>query len=667
MKLPAMRSVRHKLTAIVLLTTLVALLVALGAIVAYNLRLYHRDLVADMSTQAELLGHMTAPALSFDDRQLAQQNISWLSLRSAVKAAAIFNAGQQVFASYRAPGEAAALPARPQADGVRIDGHNLVLYKRIVNDGEVLGTVYLRADYGLAARLADYLGIAAVVMLIAMAIAYILTTRLQAIITAPIQAISGITRDVIARRDYSQRAAKLSNDEVGTLVDSFNDMLAEIERRTADLVRSNREKAQEVAERARAEEEVLRLNANLEDRVRERTAELERVNRELGAAMEAAERANQAKSAFLSSMSHELRTPLNAILGFTQLLGSEELEVPPAKRREFTTHILKAGHHLLVLINEVLDLAKIETGALSLSLEPVALDEVMFEARQMIEPLADARGVLLRFPAPQGLHVVADCTRIKQVLLNLLSNAVKYNREQGAVIVGCGPGAPGMVRITVQDSGRGLPPDQIEQLFQPFNRLGQEAGTEEGTGIGLVVTKRLVELMQGTIGVSSIVGSGSVFWIELPRGAAPGLALGGRGPAQPAAVAPAPDRPLRKVLYVEDNPANLKLVQEIFVLRPDLQLLTAADARLGIELAHAHLPAAILMDINLPGMSGHQALHLLRGTDDTRHIPVIALTANAMPRDVKRGAEEGFFRYLIKPINIPQFLDVLDLALEQTR
>ncbi|HZX28401.1 MAG TPA: ATP-binding protein, partial [Telluria sp.] len=612
MKLPAMRSVQHKLTAIVLITTLVALLVALGAIVAYNLRQYHRDLVADMSTQAELLGHMTAPALSFEDRQLAAQNISWLGLRTSVKAAAIFNAGQQVFASYHAPGEAAALPARPEAEGVRIDGHNLVLYKRIVNDNEFLGTVYVRADYALTQRLLDYLGIAAVVMLIAMAIAYILTTRLQAIITAPILAISGITRDVIARRDYSQRAVKLSNDEVGTLVDSFNDMLAVIERRTEELVRSNQEKAQEVAERTRAEEEVLRLNANLEDRVRERTAELERVNHELGEAKEVAERANQAKSAFLSSMSHELRTPLNAILGFTQLLGTEEFELTPAKRREFTTHILKAGNHLLVLINEVLDLAKIETGALTLSLEPVALDDVMFECRQMIEPLADARGIHLQFPDPHGVHVLADCTRIKQVLLNLLSNAVKYNREQGAVIVSCGPGAAGMVRITVQDSGRGLPPDLIEQLFQPFNRLGQEAGAEEGTGIGLVVTKRLVELMHGAIGVSSIVGSGSVFWIELPRGAAPGYAHGGRALAPQAAAAPAPDRPLRKVLYVEDNPANLKLVQEIFALRPDLQLLAAADARLGIELAHAHLPAVILMDINLPGMSGHQALRVLR-------------------------------------------------------
>ncbi len=287
----------------------------------------------------------------------------------------------------------------------------------------------------------------------------------------------------------------------------------------------------------------------------------------------------------------------------------------------------------------------------------------------MIEPLALQRKIRLLFPPAGAQVLLADRTRLKQVLLNLLSNAIKYNREMGAVVCDVAPAGPGRVRLSVQDTGLGLRPDQLEALFQPFNRLGQENGAEEGTGIGLVVTRRLVELMGGQIGVSSSVGVGTVFWLELaltqPVGGAAlhgaALALGGAGARGADA---APQSPAsHTLLYVEDNPANLKLVQEIVRYRPELRLLSAPDGHLGIELAKAHLPDVILMDLNLPCVSGTDALKALRSDPRTAHIPIIALTANAMPRDIERGMANGFFRYLTKPINIDEFTEAINSTL----
>ena len=253
---------------------------------------------------------------------------------------------------------------------------------------------------------------------------------------------------------------------------------------------------------------------------------------------------------------------------------------------------------------------------------------------------------------------------MKQVLINLLSNAIKYNQPNGTVVVDCAMSTPERIRISVRDTGAGLPPDMLAQLFQPFNRLGQERSAEEGTGIGLVMSKRLVELMGGVIGVESTVGSGSVFWFELNSTVEPQLEADA---AQPAAIAQAQVQhgaPLRTLLYVEDNPANLKLIEQLIARRPDMRLLSARDGNLGIQLARAHQPEVILMDINLPGISGIEALKILREDPATAHIPVVALSANAMPRDIEKGLQAGFFRYLTKPIKVNEFMDTLDVALE---
>ena len=379
-----------------------------------------------------------------------------------------------------------------------------------------------------------------------------------------------------------------------------------------------------------------------------------------------AEKANLAKSDFLSSMSHELRTPLNAILGFAQLMESATPPPTPA-HKENIAQILQAGWYLMELINEILDLALIESGRLAWSLEPVSLTEVMLECQTMIEPQAQKRGIRLTFPRIDcPTFIKADRTRVKQVLINLLSNAIKYNQAGGSVVVECSANAPQRVRVSVKDTGAGLAPERLTQLFQPFNRLGQEGSAEEGTGIGLVVTKRLVELMGGAIGVVSTVGEGSVFWIELVVAAAPQLAIDGAehtGPARPQA---RNDAAPRTLLYVEDNPANLQLVEHIIARRPDMRLLSARNGTLGIELARAARPDVILMDINLPGMSGVQAMQILRADAATAHIPVVALSANAIPRDIERGLEAGFFRYLTKPIKVDEFMDTLDVALKST-
>jgi signal transduction histidine kinase/CheY-like chemotaxis protein len=392
-----------------------------------------------------------------------------------------------------------------------------------------------------------------------------------------------------------------------------------------------------------------------------------RVESELNTAMAAADSANRAKSDFLSGMSHELRTPLNAILGFAQLLESGT-PPPTATQRRNIDQILKAGWYLLELINEILDLALIESGKLTLSTEPVALAEVLVECRAMIEAQARHRGIGISFPRfDTPLFVDADRTRIKQVLINLMFNAIKYNRLEGTLAVDCAPGAPGFVRICVRDTGTGLTPEQLAQLFQPFNRLGREAGPEEGTGIGLVMTKRLVRLMGGAIGAESTAGVGSTFWVEFPVAAAPQLAGAEGGHGGLPVAAPADGSPPRCVLYVEDNPANLELVAQLIARRQDLRMVSATDGRLGVECARACRPDVILMDINLPGLNGTAAMKLLRADPSTAHIPIIALSSNAVPRDIQQGLQAGFFDYITKPIVVSRFMEALDHALLRPR
>ena len=391
-------------------------------------------------------------------------------------------------------------------------------------------------------------------------------------------------------------------------------------------------------------------------------------NIELENATLVAEKANLAKSDFLSSMSHELRSPLNAILGFAELMESDPISPSPSQKASLA-QIVKAGWHLLTLINEILDLAKVESRQMPLSKEAVSLLEVILECKAMIEPLAKQQGIKLSLPVLDVPYfVIADRVRLKQVFINLMTNAIKYNRPNGTIVVACTKILE-RTRISITDTGFGLSPEKINQLFQAFNRLGRETKSEEGTGIGLVVSKKMVELMGGTIGVESTVGVGSVFWFELASITEPLQVPLEKHEASILSSFPiiASITRLATLLYVEDNPANLQLVEQIIERHPNMNLLTATNGNTGVQLARKHLPNVILMDINLPDINGFEALDILKHDSKTAHIPVIAVSANAMPGDIKKGIDAGFFRYITKPIRVNELIAIVSLALESIK
>ena len=399
--------------------------------------------------------------------------------------------------------------------------------------------------------------------------------------------------------------------------------------------------------------EVLALNEGLERRVAERTAELEE-------AKSLAEEASRAKSEFLSSMSHELRTPMNSILGFGQLL--ERDKGLDAEESDFVREILKAGHHLLELINEVLDLSRIDTGRIGLSLEPVACAELVEEAVDLLGPLADKQGVSIENEVPAAAAILADRFRLKQILVNLLSNAIKYNREGGGVRVLLEERGE-RLRLLVVDSGYGIPEARMAELFLPFNRLGREAGEIEGTGIGLVISKRLVEFMGGEIGVESVEGQGSSFWVELPRSEVKEVAPVSREGNKPTDGGNRGG--LASILYIEDNPANLRLVSSILAARGGIRLFTSPSPTMGLEMAETHNPDLILLDISLPEMDGFEVLAKIRASGWGGDMPVVAVSALAMPHDLERGRAAGFADYLTKPLDVEAFLAVIDRILSK--
>jgi PAS domain S-box-containing protein len=388
--------------------------------------------------------------------------------------------------------------------------------------------------------------------------------------------------------------------------------------------------------------------------------ERRRAEEALRAARAAAEAASSAKSEFLSRMSHELRTPLNAILGFGQLA---EIEARSPGQKESADQILKAGRHLLHLINEVLDITGIESGRLHLSVEPVSVGEIVQETFDLIRPLADARGIALHISDPRvnDWYVRADRQRLKQVVLNVVANAVKYNRDGGSVRVSREERQNDRVRIVVHDTGRGIPADRLPRLFTAFDRLGAEQTEVEGTGLGLALSKRLVEAMSGSIGIADSSASGTAFWIELPSAVNPVDRLEDLAATPTGSIAGISNRRYT-ILYVEDNLSNLTLVQRILELRLDIQLIPAMQGGLALELARTHRPDLVLLDLHLPDIPGEQVLHQLRQVADCRDIPVVVLSADATPGQIERLLAAGAQSYITKPLEVKSFMQVIDEA-----
>ena len=418
----------------------------------------------------------------------------------------------------------------------------------------------------------------------------------------------------------------------------------------------------DISARQHAQQALLALAQQLESRVAERTAQLE-------AARDEAQRANRAKSEFLSGMSHELRTPLNAILGFGQLLDTDPEMARMDRQRTQVGQILRAGHHLLELINELLDLARIEVGKQAFRVQPLDLQPLAEDCLRLMAPQARDGSLRLAF-TPLGEDargVLADRTRLKQVLLNLLSNAVKYNRPGGLVSVGARREGT-QVCVEVTDTGPGIAPERQRELFRAFERLDADDTDIPGAGIGLMLSKRLVELMDGRIGLRSEVGRGSTFWVQLPAAALE--AARAAPPPHDAGALPAPPASAGEpetVLYVEDNQINVELVRALFGQRTDLRLISALHPEVGLEIARVQRPALILLDIELPGYDGYEMLRRLRADAQTRRIPVIAVTANAMPQDLRAGADAGFASYLTKPLDLRRLLSVVQQTLDQAR
>ena len=401
----------------------------------------------------------------------------------------------------------------------------------------------------------------------------------------------------------------------------------------------------DISDQKAAELEIRELNVSLEARVRERTAQLQQ-------AMERAEGASRAKSEFLSHMSHELRTPMNAILGFAQII---EMSEPSPRQLKWAGEIRRAGDHLLQMIEELLDLARIEVGKMVIKIEALDLLPLIDECVGIVQPLTAARGLEVTHDCPAiEAWVLADRLRLRQVLVNLLSNAVKYNREHGAIHIRCERRGDRM-RLSVADRGAGLGPEQMTRLFLPFERLGAELGDIEGTGIGLSLSKQLAELMGATLGADSVVGDGSVFWVDLRPADGAAVAVSAATPAPESMDGLACD-----ILYIEDNAPNVELIAAFLARYPKVSLRTAPSGDAGLALARERRPDIVLLDIHLPGMDGYQVLQVLRSDTQLRDLAVIALSADAMPRDVRRGLAAGFDRYLAKPVDLHGLLDSID-------
>jgi two-component system, sensor histidine kinase len=600
-------SVRIKLLVLMLFTTLVALAVAFAALIAYDLRTYHSHLLNDLSTQADILGRASVAAIAFDDPKSARETLALLGVRPQVLAAAIYDPQSRLFAAYsRAGKEAPRVPPRPGALGARVVGSEITLYQAIVEDGRGHGTVYIRARYEIVDRLLDYVSILALTLVLSMVVALLMSAWLQKMVTLPIIGISEVARNVMESRDFSFRAEKTTEDEVGYLVDAFNDMLAEIGRRSEALLLADRMKDQ-----------------------------------------------------FLATLAHELRNPLAPISNALHLL--EVAGDRPQVAAEARAMMARQLRQLVRLVDDLLDVSRITTGKLTLRREALELHEVIANAVEIARPLIESRRHELDVKLPhRAMPLHGDATRLAQVFSNLLNNAAKYTEPGGRIALSATV-HDGCVEVTIVDNGIGIDPQMLPQVFEMFTQAETflERG-QGGLGVGLALARKLVEMHGGTIGASSEgAGRGSTFTVRLPLSGSAHTLAGDIDPAAPA-VARA-----HRILVVDDN-HDFAMSLAMILREMGHEVRVEHDGTAGLHTAETFRPTIAFLDIGMPGMSGYELARVLRSRCSRREVALVAVTGWGQDADKARAREAGFDQHLVKPLDpaaIPSLLDAVEREL----
>jgi signal transduction histidine kinase/DNA-binding response OmpR family regulator len=640
-------SIARRLTWMNMLVSGTALVLACAAFIGYDMVTFRQTMVRNLSTQAQIIGSNSASALLFNDPQAAETTLSALKAAPDILSAVIYMPDGQPLATYSRDRKSL-IPAPPPIASGQIEtdlrrSNEIVLVRSIVFQGKPTGTVYIRSDLEeLNQRLNRYVGIAGIVLLVSLMAALLVSSVFRRVLAKPIVELARIAKIVSHDKNYSVRAAPIPGQgELTILIDAFNEMLTQI---------------------GNSEKELLKAHDSLEQRVQERTAQLETAKKEVEAfsrsvvlAKEELERSSKFKDQFLSTMSHELRTPLNAVLGFSDLLGEDRYGSLNEKQRRYVNHISTGGKHLLRLINDILDLSKIEAGRLQLTLETVRVETCFSEACDTLQPLVSKKNhVLVKHPA-QGLSVRADGTRLKQILMNLIGNAVKFTPEGGKIELAA-KRVGDLVRLEVRDSGPGIPPEEQKRIFEAFYRLTQNAKAAEGSGLGLAITQRLVELHGGQLGLDSQIGAGSCFYFTLPfvQSVEPRTEQGieQKSDGGPAA----------RILVVEDDRTAAMLL-ETQLVSAGYQVTLCTRPEQAVEMAAELQPAAVTMDIIMKPINGWQILTALKSDRRTAQIPVIVVTIVDQP---STGALLGADEYVVKPVEKLVLLSAVDRCLSRS-
>jgi signal transduction histidine kinase/DNA-binding response OmpR family regulator len=640
-------SIARRLTWMNMLVSAAALVLACAAFIGYDLVTFRLTIVRNLSTQAQIIGSNSASALLFNDPQAAETTLSALKAAPNILSAVIYMPDGQPLATYsRDRSDAISRPPSIGAGQIEthvLGSHEIELVRSIVFQGKPIGTVYIRSDLQeLGERMDRYLGIALIVLFVSLMAALLVSSVFRRAIATPIIDLARIARAVSHDKNYSVRAAPVRGEgELTILIDAFNEMLTQIGENETDL---------------------LKAHDSLEQRVRERTAELETAKREVEVfsqsvvkAKEELERSSKFKDQFLSTMSHELRTPLNAVLGFSDLLGEDRYGSLNDKQRRYVNHISTGGKHLLRLINDILDLSRIEAGRLQLTIETVRVDTSLSEACDTLQPLASKKNHhLIKHPAP-GLSVRADATRLKQILMNLIGNAVKFTPDGGTIELAA-KRIDDHVRLEVRDSGPGIPPHEQKRIFEAFYRLTQNTKAAEGSGLGLAITQRLVELHGGKLGLESEPGTGSCFFFTLPL--VPSV--------EPRREIETADEHVRrsvaKVLVVEDDRTAATLL-ETQLASAGYEVILCTEPARAVEMAAELQPSAVTTDIVMKPINGWQILTALKSDRRTAQIPVIVVTIVDQP---STGALLGADEYVVKPVEKLVLLSAVDRCLRRS-